>query len=285
MISVVIPTFNRDLVINRSINSIVSQTFKNWEIIVIDDGGTDDTEAIIKKYQHKYNNIFYYKFPNMGANIARNIGAGLSKGELIAFLDSDDTWTSRRLELVSKEYQNDNEKFFITDFKGNGDRIGKIKRKFLDSNNFKQILLSHNLVGGTSNYVVPRKLFFEIQGFDQDLTSCQDHDFINRLTNTYELKFLPGEYAIFYRDTGNRISLKSQNKLSGHIAYYKKYKAKMNILSKILSMKKIALISYYLKSPVFFRYFPAWVVVWILKKIYRVSDERELYFKLNPKIN
>lgn len=283
MISIIIPTYNRSKVIQRAINSILAQSYTNWELLIIDDGGVDNTKSIVEQYKKKHTNIFYHKFPNMGASIARNIGIGLSKGELVGFLDSDDIWTPGRLELIYNEYKRDKNKFYVTDFKSNEDNSGKFRTKFLDSNKFKQILLSHNFLGGTINLVVPREMLMNIQGFDQKLLSCQDHDIVNRLAENYDIKYLPGEYSIFYRDADNRISAKNKNKLIGHIDYYNKHKSKMGFLSKLLARKKIALIAYYVKSNLFFKYLPAWAAVWFLKKFYRIDDERELFFKIDLK--
>mgnify|MGYP005829057215 CR=1 FL=1 len=281
MISVIIPTYNRGKILKRAIDSILSQTYTNWELIIIDDGGEDDTKEVIKAYQEKYNNIFYYKFPNMGASAARNIGIGLANGELVGFLDSDDIWTNGRLKLIVEAYKKDKDCFFITDFKSEDDSQGLFKVKYLNSNQFRQILLSHNFLGGTINLVVPRQMLLEIQGFDQKLLSCQDHDIVNRLAENFPVKYIPGEYAIYYRDADNRISSKNKKKLKGHIDYYNKHKSKMEWLTKLLARKKLALIAYNVRSYVFFMYLPFWIMTWGLKKIYGVKDERELYLKMS----
>jgi|25_taG_2_1085351.scaffolds.fasta_scaffold00143_19 glycosyltransferase involved in cell wall biosynthesis len=281
LISIIIPTYNRSKVIQRSIESVISQTFTNWELLIIDDGGGDDTEEVVKVYQEKFNNIFYYKFPNMGASAARNIGIGLAKGELVGFLDSDDIWTPGRLELINKAYKKDNNTIYVTDFRSNEDKEGRFCKQFLESDNFRQILLSHNFLGGTINLVAPCKILKEVQGFDQQLLSCQDHDIVNRLAEKFPVKYISGEYAIYYRDADNRISSKNKKKLKGHIDYYNKHKSKMEWLTKLLARKKIALIAYNVRSHIFFIYLPFWIMTWGLKKIYGVKDERELYLKMS----
>lgn len=280
LISIIVPTYNRESIISRTINSIKKQTFCDWELIIVDDGSTDNTKSVVKEFL-KDERIRYYSFPNMGASIARNIGIGLAKGELAGFLDSDDIWTDGRLKLIAEKYKENQDNFFITDFKSEDDTEGLFNEKYLKSNQFRQILLSHNFLGGTINLVVPRQMLMEIQGFDQKLLSCQDHDIVNRLAEKFPVKYIPGEYAIYYRDADNRISSKNKKKLKGHIDYYNKHKSKMEWLTKLLARKKIALIAYNVRSHIFFKYLPFWIMTWGLKKIYRVKDERELYLKMS----
>ncbi len=87
--SVIIPTYNNEKTISRAIDSIINQTYPNWELIIVDDGSTDNTE---QKVQPNLRNpkIKYFKQPNSGVAIARNTGFQYSTGEFIVFLDSDD---------------------------------------------------------------------------------------------------------------------------------------------------------------------------------------------------
>src|SRR3972149_5580300 len=100
VISIVIPTYNRGKTINRAIESVLSQTFKEYEIIVIDDGSNDNTRDIIKRHIRK---VRYYYQNNSGPSKARNIGIHMAKGEWIAFLDSDDLWFKTKLEIQFEE--------------------------------------------------------------------------------------------------------------------------------------------------------------------------------------
>lgn len=97
-ISVVIPTYNRKKYLECSIRSVVKQSLKPHEIIIIDDGSTDGTDFYIKKLQDKYQNILYFYQKNSGAGAARNRGIKESTGNIIAFLDSDDTWSEDHLD-------------------------------------------------------------------------------------------------------------------------------------------------------------------------------------------
>ncbi|WP_052050949.1 glycosyltransferase family 2 protein [Leptolyngbya sp. KIOST-1] len=98
LISVVIPTFNRAYFLNKAIQSVLAQSYKNYEIIVVDDNSSDQTEEVVG--QVKYPNFFYKKHSkNMGGGAARNSGIDMAKGDFIAFLDSDDIWLPKKLEI------------------------------------------------------------------------------------------------------------------------------------------------------------------------------------------
>ena len=97
LVSVIIPTYNRAGVIKETINSIINQTYSNFEIIIVDDGSTDNTGDIIKTFQD--DRIKYYWKKNTGLpSKARNVGLKHVNGEFIAFLDSDDIWLPKKIE-------------------------------------------------------------------------------------------------------------------------------------------------------------------------------------------
>ena len=95
LVSIILPTYNREHVISRSIDSVISQTYSNFELIIVDDGSTDNTSDILKKYEGK---VEYIKQKNSGVSSARNTGIKLAKGEYIAFIDSDDQWLPTKLQ-------------------------------------------------------------------------------------------------------------------------------------------------------------------------------------------
>ena len=103
LVSVVLPTFNRERLLPRAINSVLNQTYKNLELIIVNDGSTDDTEKVVKGYSDK--RIRYYKQElNKGGSAARNVGIKLARGELISFQDSDDEWLPEKLERQVRKF-------------------------------------------------------------------------------------------------------------------------------------------------------------------------------------
>lgn len=99
LVSVIIPTYNRAKYITEAIDSVLKQTYKNIDIIIVDDGSTDDTKKILKPYMHK---IRYFYQENKGVGAARNKGVKESKGKYLAFLDSDDVWKREKLDVQLK---------------------------------------------------------------------------------------------------------------------------------------------------------------------------------------
>jgi len=98
MISIIVPTYNRQNLIKDAIQSVVKQTYKDWELIIVDDGSTDNTKSIVSEYTKKDSRIRYFYKKNGGQGSARNLGVLESKGEYVAFLDSDDEWLEDKLE-------------------------------------------------------------------------------------------------------------------------------------------------------------------------------------------
>ena len=103
MISIILPTYNREVYLVDALNSIIGQTYKDWECIVVDDGSTDHTHKIMDFYTERDKRIKYYKLPqNYGIAVARNFGIQVSKGEYIAVMDSDDVMMKDRLKKSLK---------------------------------------------------------------------------------------------------------------------------------------------------------------------------------------
>ncbi|HXL57272.1 MAG TPA: glycosyltransferase [Chitinophagaceae bacterium] len=98
LVSVIMPAYNAEKFIAESINSVIAQTYKHWELIVIDDGSEDNTKLIINEFINKESRIKYVYQANGKQGKARNKGIGIANGELIAFLDSDDIWKPKMLE-------------------------------------------------------------------------------------------------------------------------------------------------------------------------------------------
>lgn len=100
MVSVIIPAYNAEKYITRAINSVLKQTYKNYEIIVINDGSTDSTKAIVENFYYQYTNVILIDTPNGGVSRARNLGIDKARGEFIAFLDADDELFPDALEKM-----------------------------------------------------------------------------------------------------------------------------------------------------------------------------------------
>lgn len=115
LISIVMPAYNAEKYIKTAISSVISQTYQEWELLVMDDGSRDQTSDIVKSYMATDQRIYYYpNQENMGVCAARNKGIEKSHGDWIAFLDSDDCWDSHKLEIQVKAIKQYGARFLYT---------------------------------------------------------------------------------------------------------------------------------------------------------------------------
>ena len=182
LISVIIPTYNRAHLIKRSVESVLNQTYKNLELIIVDDGSTDDTKKVIKSLNDE--RIIYIYQSNQGANAARNKGIENTKGKYIAFQDSDDIWHSDKLEKqISALQKNNADIVFCKVFKfGN-----LIKRKV--PKNIKKGFLPKNIIPLN---IFPQTLLLKSDilkenKFDTNLLSVEDFELLVRIQKKYSL--------------------------------------------------------------------------------------------------
>lgn len=136
LVSIITPTYNCGDFIAETIESVLSQTYKNWEMIIVDDCSTDNTKEVVEEYMKKDNRIQYHILDvNSGAAVTRTKAMALAKGKYIAFIDSDDLWTPDKLEKQIKFMEDNNYNFTCTDYeqideKGNSlNRVIKTKNK------------------------------------------------------------------------------------------------------------------------------------------------------------
>lgn len=117
LVSVIMPAYNCGDYIGTSLDSVINQTYKNWEVIVVDDSSTDNTETVVKKYKRDDKRIRYHKLKNnSGAAAARNKAIDLAKGEYMAFLDSDDIWAPEKLYKQVNFMENNGYNFTCTSY-------------------------------------------------------------------------------------------------------------------------------------------------------------------------
>lgn len=183
-ISLIIPTYNRANLIENTLLSALNQTLKVNEIIVIDDGSTDNTKQLLAQYNVKY--IFQ---ENQGVSSARNRGIKEAQNEWICFLDSDDIWEEDKIEKqISFHKQNPHILFSHTDelWRFNNKIIKQKKHQLKPSGYcFKQNL--PNTLIGASTVMCHKSIFDNIGLFDEDLKACEDYDLWLRILQNHEL--------------------------------------------------------------------------------------------------
>lgn len=159
LVSVIIPTYNAEKYIDRTIESVLGQTYRNFEIIVVDDASSDKTWEILKRMCREHGKMYCYKLAiNSGAAIARNEAMWRAKGQYIAFLDSDDMWLPRKLEKQISILKQEKKGFCygaIEMIDENGKKL-KNKRKIIKKVDYNVLL--KNTVIATSTVVLDREI-------------------------------------------------------------------------------------------------------------------------------
>lgn len=180
-VSVIIPTYNRGWALKRAVDSVRAQTFRDFELIVVDDGSQDDTADILAAYE---TDIRVIRQPNAGVSAARNAGIRAAGGEFIAFLDSDDYWLPEKLHVQIAYFDRhpaalicQTEEIWIR----NGKRVNPKKVHKKPSGRIFRASLALCLVS-PSAVMLRRELFIEIGGFDETLPACEDYDLWLRIS-------------------------------------------------------------------------------------------------------
>ncbi|NOQ32202.1 MAG: glycosyltransferase [Helicobacteraceae bacterium] len=206
MVSVVIPTYNRASFLQRAIKSVLKQSKTVNEIIIIDDGSTDNTKELLSKFpQVKY---IYQK--NSGVSSSRNRGIKEASSEWIAFLDSDDEWHKNKIEK-QLEYHSQNSELFIsyTDEKWIKDNKHiNIPKKFkkIGGSIFNEILPFCNIA--PSSVIVKKELFESVGYFDEELEVCEDYDLWLRIARSYEFGLVNEPLITKYAGHDDQLSFK-----------------------------------------------------------------------------
>jgi len=196
MISIIIPTYNRAQYLKEALDSVLSQDYfsnahgpDSYELIVIDDGSTDDTRRVVDSYESE---IKYTFKPHRGVSSARNLGLKLSKGDFIAFLDSDDIWKKEKIRLQMKYMKAHPEAVVCCTQETwirNGVFVNPRKKHRKHSGWIFDKVLPLCLLS-LSSALFRRSLFDEIGVFDEDLPACEDYDLGIRLAHKYPVVFL-----------------------------------------------------------------------------------------------
>ncbi|WP_424098580.1 glycosyltransferase [Moorena producens] len=206
LISIIIPVYNDEKTIKQTIESVLNQTFSNFELIVIDDGSQDSTWQIISSIKDARLKIFSY--PNAGVNRARNRGFSHASGDYIAFLDADDLWHPDKLEFQLNALQANPQAAVAYSWTNYIDESGQFLRRgnhiTLNGNVYPQLLLTDFLENG-SNVLICRKAFDTVGQFDESLTQAEDWHMWLRLAAHYPFVAVPYPH-ILYRVSANSAS-------------------------------------------------------------------------------
>lgn len=223
-VSIVIPTYNRSNLLLKAIKSLQTQTYQDFEIIIVDDCSNDDTEEAVGKLDDP--RIRYIKHEtNKGGSEARNTGLKSAKGNFVGFLDSDDQWLPDKLEKQMKLFKHNLSAGVVyTGVKVvKGDRVTeKVVPRY--RGDILSKLFEGNCLNTTSSILVKKELLDEVGGFDGSLPSCQDWDLYIRLALITKFDFVEEPLVLFNEHHGERITTNKRASAQGHMQIFLKFK-------------------------------------------------------------
>ena len=222
-VSVIIPFYNAEKFIAETIQSVLEQSYINYELILVNDGSTDDSEKICWSFSDK--RINYLKIPNGGVSMARNIGYAKSSGEYVAFLDADDRWLTERLQKTVDKMNDDSSigliHTHIAVIDENGKKTGQVfhgKEGWILDDLLKW---EECCIPAPSSILVRREVLKNVGLFDKNLSTAADHDFFFRVSSKYKIAMLPevlGEYRV--HENNMHLNIKRMEK--DHVYTYRK---------------------------------------------------------------
>ena len=206
LVSVIIPVYNGEKYIRDAIESVLNQTYKNFEIVVADDGSTDNTVEILKEYGDK---IRWKSQENKGPASAKKFGTSMAKGEYLAYLDSDDIFLPDKLELQVNYLDKHSEVGLVYSDYYQVNEKGEITKLSCSKKNL--LLIQQNYVP-TSGVMCRRECIDTLGRFDENLGSNYDWDMWIRISEKYPIHCIP-KPLFKYRGHGENISLTRPNRL------------------------------------------------------------------------
>lgn len=184
LVSVIIPCYKQAHYLGEAIDSVLDQTYSNFEIIVIDDGSPDNTAEVAAKYP----TVRYVRQENQGLSGARNTGIRESRGQYLVFLDADDRLTPNALQFGINCLHAHPECAFVSGhhryIKGDGSLLNEYPPEWIDSDYYKA-LLKRNYIGMHATVMYQRFIFDEVGLFDTSLKSCEDYDLYLRIASRF----------------------------------------------------------------------------------------------------
>lgn len=271
LVSIVVPCYNAEKFIEKTINSILNQSYKNYEIIVVDDGSTDDSIKILKNLNTKKINIINQK--NSGVSVARNTGMHKSKGEFIIFFDADDIMSydflEKRIQKFKIRTDIDYVCGFINFFEKEGEFIKQNIKGALKNIEEKVLLYNPDIATCPSNYLLKKEsLIINKINFNTLLASSADRFFLLEIAK-HNLKgeMVTSGGELYYRVHANSMSHKLSIKLVSDAEKYYSELLKYNIIPAKLRRKALSK-GYYIISGSYFKLKNIKSIIYALLSIY-----------------
>jgi glycosyltransferase involved in cell wall biosynthesis len=242
-VSVIVPTFNRAPLIERALKSVFEQTYRDYEVVVVDDGSTDGTGKLLEKYNGA---IKYVYQDNSGISAARNRGIRESGGEYIAFLDSDDWWAADKLQEQVNVLASQPKVGIVYGrmpiINDKGEQIG-MKPSGVSGKNFRELIEFWGDLP-TSTVMTRRECFDKAGTFDMDLVSMEDIDMWLRIARSYDLFEIEGKHLAYYYRHESQVTKNPVNVYEGLVKIYKKILENYPDVPAVLMNQRIAKTQY-----------------------------------------
>ncbi|MBI5250933.1 MAG: glycosyltransferase [Desulfomonile tiedjei] len=207
LVTVIIPTYNRALLVRRAIRSVLRQTFPDFEVIVVDDGSDDSTPEVLDRFGRS---IKWMSQKHSGVSAARNTGIEQANGRLLAFLDSDDEWRAEKLARQVALFKKCRKTSFIchTDeiWKRDGKVVSQKKIHRKQGGSFFERALELCLIS-PSSVMISRSLLDEVGWFDTELIAAEDYDLWLRITAFHEVDFVPEPLVVKHGGGPDQLSM------------------------------------------------------------------------------
>lgn len=227
LFTVIIPAYNRENTIKRTVLSVLDQTYNNIETIIVDDGSRDHTKDVILECLDQ-GDIRYVYQENGGAQKARNTGLASAKGDYILFLDSDDWLLPECIEKLVHKFEEDRDVgavYFLTGIKEDG-TVSLARNDTLSGNVYKEVL-EQGYLTSTSFISMRRNIFKVIGNWDVQFPASQDDDMCFRITKKYKVALIPEILGIYGIDAGvgKQIGSSPKRVADGWWLLWQKYEA------------------------------------------------------------
>lgn len=238
-VSVIIPTYNSARYLTQAVDSVLAQTFRSIEVVVVDDGSTDDTGLVLQRYGAT---VKYIRQQNTGVSGARNTGIKNSTGRYVAFLDADDVWHPEKLERqmaalrMAPDCRASYCAFTVTDPSLVPLEITRARR---NGPLLHELIMSGNVVGTPSTVVCERSLLEETGAFDSALSQCADWELWVRLSARSNFIYLD-EPLVSYRLHGSNMSISAPLLEHDSLLVLNKAFAISNLPASLLARRKAA---------------------------------------------
>lgn len=222
-ISVIIPNYNYARYLDQAVESVLVQSYENIELIVVNNGSTDNSLEVLEKYRHK---IHLINQPNLGQSGARNSGLSLSSGEFIAFLDADDFWEPNKLEMQISLMNDSTQLVYcgISPFRDPGnEKLQNVLPKYKGScsNYFIDLPGASIVLSGESTALFSRELLLSVGLFDVELNSTAGWDFFRRCSRFTNFDFVSAPLVNYRLHSSNMSNSNTKVILDMRRAYSK----------------------------------------------------------------